>query len=240
MKKFFTIVFIAISAVNFAQKSKKNTITDSGNVQIETRTLETYTKINNYSNFDVILTQGTVGEIRIETSDNILEYVITSVEKGELTIKLDAKNDYVLNHKSVIYVPVNQSLTKISQSGAAEVEFDHLLEVNELTCELKGSGELKINVKANKLLLDVNGTGEVETKGNVTQLEIKTTGSAEVEAEQLMARKGNITLKGTGNIAVYVYDKIAAKISGSGKITVKGNTKNRDVRVSGSGEVIFK
>ncbi|RIY36989.1 DUF2807 domain-containing protein [Capnocytophaga canis] len=239
MKNIFAFLFIAFSATSYGQFFLKETIKDNGNVKVENRTTEAYTKVSNIGNLYVVLTEGKVGSIRVEASDNILQYILTKVENGELSIRLDPKNNYTLKHKVVVYVPVDQSLQKILQKGSGDVELKDLLKVEQLSCELAGSGDLKINVKAKQLSLSVVGSGDLEAKGSVTELQAELTGSGDLDAEKLTAMNAKVTVNGSGDITTFVTENVEARVSGSGDIAIKGNPKKRDSKVMGSGDIRF-
>ena len=240
MKQLFTLLFIAISAINYGQIFGKKNIKDNGNIQTENRKVEAYTQVTNIGSLDVTLIEGTMNNVRIEASDNILKHILTDVENNELIIKLDPKYNYTLKHKVVVYVSVNQDLQKILQSGSGDIELKHQLEVDKLECEVIGSGDIKLNVKTNQLVLKVIGSGDIEAKGVVIQLQTEVIGSGDVEAEKLIATNAKAIVKGSGDAIIFVTENVEAMVSGSGDITIKGNPKMRDTKVLGSGDIWFR
>ncbi|WP_264846232.1 head GIN domain-containing protein [Capnocytophaga catalasegens] len=237
MRQLFTFLFIAISTVSCGQVFSKK---DNGNIQTENRKVEAYTQVANIGSLDVILTEGTMGEIRVEASDNILEYILTTVQNGELTIKLDPKYNYALKHKAMVYVPINSDLRKILQSGSGDIEMKHQLEVDKLECELVGSGDVKINVKANQLSLKIVGSGDIETKGSAIQLQTEVIGAGDVMAKKLIATNAKAIVNGSGDTVIFVTEKVEASILGAGDIIISGNPKTRDTKVLGVGDIRYK
>ncbi|MDO4728700.1 MAG: head GIN domain-containing protein [Bacteroidota bacterium] len=240
MKKIVVFLFVLISTVGFSQKNKKETITDNGNIQLQDRKVGTYTKINSTGSLDIILIEGQVGDVQVKASDNILDCILTTVQKGELTVTLDSKYNYTFRNEVVVYVPVDKNLNKISLLGAGNLTCDFKLEVSDLSCELKGAGNLKMDLKADKLTLESKGASDVDIRGHVTNLDVEILGAGSVNASNLKARKAKIVARGSSDASFYVYDKITAKMNGAGVMTIFGNPKNRDVVVSEASEVVFK
>ncbi|WP_454996927.1 GIN domain-containing protein, partial [Capnocytophaga leadbetteri] len=70
-----------------------------GNKKIvsQERTTPSYSQIKVLGNADIVLTEGNVGQIVVETSENVLPYIATEVKGETLVVKL--------KHYGVSYVP---------------------------------------------------------------------------------------------------------------------------------------
>ena len=78
-----------------------------GNKKIvsQERTTPSYSQIKVLGNADIVLTKGNVGQIVVETSENVLPYIATEVKGEVLVIKL---KHYGVNYvpKLKVYVPI--------------------------------------------------------------------------------------------------------------------------------------
>ena len=94
------------------------------------RNLPTYSQINLECGADIILTKGQVGNITLKASQNIEPYVITEVANGVLTIKLSPDFSFQFTRKLELYIPVDESLSKISVSGSGDISYLEQLHVD--------------------------------------------------------------------------------------------------------------
>ena len=173
-----------------------------GNKKIvfQERTVSAYSQIKILGNADIVLTDGSIGQIKVETSENVLSYVTTEVKGGILVIKL---KHYGVNYvpKLKVYVPIDEKFNKITIVGKAEVisKEDFSLQLPSLEVVLKGNGNFKGKaLSARKAILSIAGAGNIEA--SVTE---------EVQAK--IMGYGHITIFGNPS-------KKDTDIKGSGKI----------------------
>lgn len=173
-----------------------------GNKKIvfQERTVSAYSQIKILGNADIVLTDGNIGQIRVETSENVLSYVTTEVKGDILVIKL---KHYGVNYvpKLKVYVPIDEKFNKITIVGKAEVisKEDFSLQLPSLEVVLKGNGNFKGKaLSARKAILSIAGAGNIEA--SVTE---------EVQAK--IMGYGHITIFGNPS-------KKDTDIKGSGKI----------------------
>ncbi|WP_314810766.1 GIN domain-containing protein [Capnocytophaga granulosa] len=173
-----------------------------GNKKIvfQERTVSAYSQIKILGNADIVLTEGNIGQIKVETSENVLSYVTTEVKGDILVIKL---KHYGVNYvpKLKVYVPIDEKFNKITIVGKAEVisKEDFSLQLPSLEVVLKGNGNFKGKAQsARKAILSIAGAGNIEA--SVTE---------EVQAK--IMGYGHITIFGNPS-------KKDTDIKGSGKI----------------------
>ena len=173
-----------------------------GNKKIvsQERTIPIYSQIKVLGNADIVLTEGNVGQIVVETSENVLPYIATEVKGEVLVIKL---KHYGVNYvpKLKVYVPIDEKFNKITIVGKGEVisKENFSLQLPSLEVVLKGNGYFKGKaLSAHKATLSIAGAGNIEA--SVTE---------EVQAK----------IMGYGHIIIFGNpSKKDTDIKGSGKI----------------------
>ena len=121
------------------------------------RNLPSYSQINLECGADIILTKGQVGNITLKASQNIEPYVITEVTNGVLTIKLSPNFSFQFTRKLELYIPVDESLSKIYVSGSGDISSREQLHVKNLTCKVVGSGDIDLSLQADSLSVSIKG-----------------------------------------------------------------------------------
>ena len=194
-----------------------------GNKKIvfQERTVSAYSQIEILGYADVVLTEGEVGQIKVETSENVLPYVITEVKGETLVVKLKHYGfSYVPKLK--VYVPIDEKFNKITIAGKGDVTLGEHFSIELQTLEVT-----------------IKGQGNVQLQGKTEVLKVSVLGSGNFQGKELLTRKGTLSISGTGNIEASVSEEVQAKITGYGHIIIFGNPSKKDTDIKGSGKIQF-
>ena len=169
-------------------------------IVFQERIIPTYSQIELLGNADIVLTEGNVGQIVVETSENVLPYIATEVKEGTLVIKL---KHYGVNYvpKLRIHIPIDENFQKIAivGKGIVTTHKNFSLQLHSLEVVLKGDGNfLGKELSTRKAILFIAGAGNIEA--SVTE---------DVQAK----------IMGYGNISIFGNPpQRDTNIKGSGKI----------------------
>ena len=194
-----------------------------GNKKIvfQERTIPIYSQIKVLGNADIVLTKGEVGQIKVETSENVLPYIATEVKGEVLVIKL---KHYGVNYvpKLKVYIPIDEKFNKITIAGKGDVTLGEHFSIDLQTLEVI----IKIQ-------------GNVQLQGKTEVLKVSVLGSGNFQGKELHTHKGTFSISATGNIEATVSEEVQAKIMGYGHITIFGNPSKKDTDIKGSGKIQF-
>lgn len=194
-----------------------------GNKKIvfQERTTPAYSQIKVMGNADVILTEGKVGQITVETSENVLSYVQTEVVEGVLVIKL---KHYGVNYvpKLRVHIPVDKTFDKITIAGKGDI-----------------SSDKNFSLQLHSLEIAIKGDGNIQLQGKTDELKVAVLGSGNFKGKELHTHKGILSISGSGNIEATVSEEVQAKITGHGHISIFGNPQKKDSDIKGSGNIQF-
>ncbi|MBQ3733940.1 MAG: DUF2807 domain-containing protein [Bacteroidales bacterium] len=103
MKKSILIIAILLTTSTLVAQ---NTITGSGKVIAQHRELEAFTSVNSPSTVDVTIIKNEKSCAEVTADNNLMEFVLTEVENGVLTISMKRGFSYNSPHITVtIYTP---------------------------------------------------------------------------------------------------------------------------------------
>lgn len=236
MKKSLQLIIVAtlfITAMGHAQWKK---IKGNGKIISEKRTTADYDEVNVSGFFDVKLVSGKEGAIIIKGEENILPHVKVEVKDNVLHI-YTAKNVNISTKENLVLTVPFEQISAVSLSGSGDVESKNTIVATNFKARLSGSGDLTLDVKATDFEANLNGSGDVVLTGSTNNFTSKISGSGDVDAVNLIAKKANLNISGSGDMKVNCSDNLYARVSGSGDITYKGNPQSKDTKVSGSGEI---
>ncbi|MBT8322630.1 MAG: DUF2807 domain-containing protein [Eudoraea sp.] len=238
MKNIALLLTIALFTVNCTAQWGKR-IKGNGKVVTEERSVGDYEEIAVAGWFDVDLVKGREGEISLKGEENLLEYIITEVKNGKLTIKV--KKGYNLqssNWKEGILVTVPfERISAVSLSGSGDIVGKDVLEADDFSASMSGSGDIELAVEANALKTVISGSGDIVLSGNARDFDVAVSGSGDVNAFDLMADHVTANVSGSADIKVTANESLTARVSGSGDIRYKGNPEKVDSKASGSGDI---
>lgn len=216
--------------------SKK--VKGNGNITTENRSTSNYDEIQCAGSLDYVLVKGTEGEITLEGESNLLEYVVTEVRGNKLVIKTENGVSLKPSRNKTIKITIPfRDLTDISLSGSGDLWTEDVLNMNELSTSITGSGDVVLEVNTSSIEGSVTGSGDLTLKGSTEYLSAKVTGSGDFHGFDLKSKNTDVSVTGSGDAKVVSTVNLKARVSGSGDIRYKGNPEKEDTKVSGSGSI---
>ena len=148
------------------------------------------------------------------------------------SVKIDGSGDSAVNGFSGERIDVRMQ-------GSGSLRFNGRF--RRVDAALSGSGELDLNAGSGIERFDavLTGSGHMTIVGGARELHANASGSGELDARHLRADKVEVSQTGSGHSTVHARSSVAASISGSGDVEVRGNPAERSVSRAGSGSVTF-
>ncbi len=170
------------------------------------------------------------------------EEVLITIQTPALSrIALSGSGDIVLQDE----VFVNSIEFVLNGSGNIRTTPNFPIIATNCTIKLKGSGNVELDIqRANQVNAAIDGSGNITLRGTASSHSLNISGSGTIKAFSLSVLKSISEIIGSGTIEMNVLDVINtpsqatlnARISGSGKILVKGNAVIES-DISGSGTI---
>jgi hypothetical protein len=215
-----------------------NVIRGSGNIRTESRPVGNFTTVNFTGFGELTLVQGEAEGLTIETDDNLLPYIKTTVSGGTLTIGFDDDTwiPLIRPRDSIRYQLTVTTLTALDLSGAGTVEAAQLT-ADRLTLTESGAGQINIaDLTASEVAITMSGAGTVDLAGRTMHQTVEMSGLGNYQAADLASETAKVTLSGAGNATIWVSEQLDTEISGAGTINYYGAPQLRS-ETSGIGKV---
>ncbi|MBD2767193.1 DUF2807 domain-containing protein [Hymenobacter sp. BT664] len=208
----------------------------TGPTQSETRTLNSFSRLDLKIDAELLLTQGSPQQVRIEAQRNILDVLETELNNDQLQIEYGRYN--VRGHDPIrIHITV-PNLTELEVSGSGKASTTAPWTATNFRLGVSGSGEANCNfAQVDALRTSVTGSGEVKLSGNAPSHNVNISGSGRVSAYDLTALDTYVSISGSGRSYVRTARTLNVDITGSGSVYYKGNPTISS-RVTGSGRVL--
>ena len=192
-----------------------DTITGSGKLVTETRTVSEFTSVSSEGVFEINITESDTQSVEVTADENIIHNVMTSVSGQELRLYLKGDSYENITLQSNIEVV---GLNGISNSGVGNIN----------ATGVKNEGEFRVYN---------SGTAYISIKGESTDLNILNEGTGDFKGFDFEVSSCEIENVGTGDIEVNCSESLDVTITGSGDVYYKGHP-TINVEISGSGKVV--
>lgn len=235
MKTYFNIILLTIAAFllmqcEFLEDFEKG----NGEIVIEKRSVGDFDGLRIAGNFEVILEESEQPTVRINTDENLLDFIDTEVRAGILNVTQEKK----LISKSKIRIIVNyQELKEIRAMGAALIKNEDYLSSEDLEIVMEGAGAVDLKIISEKLKVELSGAGVISLAGEVHEQELNLMGAGKLEAFDLDSKECDVSVGGLGGAEIYVTEKLNATIEGVGSIKYDGQPEDINTEIKGLGRI---
>jgi hypothetical protein len=208
-------------------------IDGSNKITNQSRKLAPYHRIKINLPAEITCDRSSTNEITIETDDNLLPHIKTTVKDGELLIEND--ESFNNSHKMKIQAKA-ANIDAFDASGAVKAVINNPANTN-FALEAAGASRVSINnLSGGKFGINATGAANIMASGNVDTLSADLRGAGSIKATSLAAKSASVTIGGTGNAEVNAINNLNVSISGVGSVKYKGNPKVTQ-QVNGLGTV---
>lgn len=230
---FFILFSVLLVSCRFTNGKR---IHGNGNIKTETRTTGTFSNVHVTSNINVYVKQDSVIAVRIETDENLLEYIHIKVDGS--TLEIEEEDGYNLRSKKGIKVYVSGPLFKqFKASGACNIFSENQIKSNDpIVIKLSGACDVNMDIDAPEIGVNLSGAGTIALRGQTKDLKIDGSGATKIKCFDLATENTDIEMSGAGNAEVFASVKLNVKVSGAADVKYKGNAEVNQ-KVSGAGSV---
>ncbi|OIP04441.1 MAG: hypothetical protein AUJ97_02720 [Bacteroidetes bacterium CG2_30_32_10] len=211
----------------FAQK-------DKGNVITQERKLADFNAIELGNALNVILSQGEVQSIKVETNEGLQEFIKTEVDNGVL--KITQSNKMKNPTKLIVYVTV-KNINKITLTGASELKSETPIKSDKLELNSSGASEITLDLAVNELESNFSGASDITLNGTATTHNILISGASDLKAGGLVTQETTLNASVASDIEVNVKEKLTGDVSGASSLKYKEEPKEKHINTSGASEI---
>jgi acetamidase/formamidase len=237
MKKILLVLVIISTAAASCRYMWGKRVKGNGNIQTAAHSVSDFKNVMASGAIDVYVTQGAVQPVKIETDENLLQYVEV-IQEGD-RIEIRSRPGFNLRPTNGIKAYLTAAVyNKIDVSGACNITGQNKINNTEpLRLEVSGAGDINMELNAPAVTAEVSGAGSVNLKGETKDFKLQLTGAGKGHCFELLSENTKVDIAGAGDAEVYASVKLDAQVSGAGDVKYKGAATNVNQHVSGAGSV---
>lgn len=235
MNRFLVIALCSLVIFSSCDFIHGKRVRGSGNVIMQSRNVSDFTGVSISGAMHLYLKQETSSSVKIETDDNLQQYIMITVENGVLRIRPQQNINLVETGKIKVFVsaPVFRSM---EATGACNIFSENMLSSGEaIDIDLTGASDARVELKSPKVSADLTGASSLSLKGEAKEFSIDGSGSSNVRCFDLLTEETRIDMSGACDAEVFASVKLDVKASGASDVKYKGNAAvSQDVSGAGS------
>jgi hypothetical protein len=236
MKKLFLLALAAIIVFFSCRDVFGKRIRGNGQLKTQERATIDFSMVDVSGAMDLYLSHGPAHAVKVETDENLLEFIETIFKDNTLIIR--PEKGFNLKPRNTIKVYVTSPVfTRLEASGACDIYSENkILSDSEINIDMSGSCKADVELNAPKVSADVSGACQLLLRGETKDFSVDGTGSTKIHAMELMAENVDIEIAGAGSAEVFASVSLNVNISGAASVKYKGNPQVNQ-KVSGAGSV---
>ena len=236
MKQILLVLVVASISLPSCWDAFGKRVRGNGNTTTEDRSINDFSAISSYGPYNVYLTQDSSYKVTLEAEDNLLQYIETHVENGELKIR--TRDGFHLSPRKTIHIKVSgPSFSSIKTVGSGDIITESQINnTSAISLEATGSGNINAKLNSPEVKAEITGSGNVSLEGETKNFEGEILGSGNIKAYDLKSESVKVEIMGSGNAEVFAAVKLNVEVSGSGDVKYKGGGQVSS-SIHGSGSV---
>jgi Putative auto-transporter adhesin, head GIN domain len=238
IKFIITLTTIVVSLFFTSCKSNidfDNAIDGNGNVKTETRTInQPFTKISVSRGIEVVLEQNETVFVEVETDENLLKHITTTVENGTLIVTSDENIDESEARLVRIKMPTIESLETTSGSS---LKTKNTIRGINLSAKSSSGSELTATVEYEKVHAESTSGSDLTLTGKALKLESASSSGSQINADKLLVNEVNAQATSGSSTDVHALVKIDGKASSGASVNFDGKPKTVKKEESSGGSV---
>jgi len=235
------IILLLFSAIFFTSSCGKNgCLKNAGAVKSAVRQLAAFNEIILYDKIDVVLTQDSVQQVKIESGENMIPNIETTVLDNVLTVRDNSSCKWVrdMNEKITVYISL-PGLHQIKYHGAGNIISTNTIKADEFTIDSpEGLGviNLKLESRQTNILIRMNAA-DIILSGKSDRTSVYCAVSGSVNLRDFVSDYVTIDHRSVRDSWVNAVTTLDARILYKGNLYYKGNPPWIDSVYNSSGRM---
>ncbi|TAI49165.1 GIN domain-containing protein [Flagellimonas allohymeniacidonis] len=163
---FFSLAF-QLTVHSYIKEDKANKVPEV--FRSEERKTDSFGSIKTGERLRILLFQDSIQSVTVKANNSIIDSVQTSVDDGELLIKMSKD----IRKKDSIVVEIScPEISALRLSGKSYVESNGILSGEQLRLELDGSSSVNLELNYKTVLYNNTSDGDIEIQGDIKNIQI--------------------------------------------------------------------
>ena len=247
------LIFFFLSTIIFFScntESVSDCLQNAGDIVRKEIVVSDFTKITVFEKIQLILKEGPVTRVEVETGEFLMNEVSAMVEEGRLILKNENGCNLFRKYAITIVYVTAPNIEEIRSSTGLPIQGDGVLTYSNITLLSESfineetettDGEFDLQLDSQKINIVVNGIAYFKIRGKTENLNITiASGDSRVEAENLVAEHISLNHRGSNDLLIDPQQSLKGVIRGTGDVISFNRPAEVSVQELFNGRLIFK
>lgn len=210
-------------------------IDGNGRVVTQQRNVGRFNSIDVSGALDVRVRQDATAAVRVETDENLQEFVETFLDGNTLVVRNKQGYNLDPSNNTIVYVSAPE-FRDLEVSGASKLIGENTITSNDMGLRASGASEITMDVKTQKLETEATGASSIQLRGSAERFSSEASGSSHLRCLDLQTSEATLDLSGACNAEVTAEKQLNIEASGASDVKYRGNA-NINQKSSGASSV---
>lgn len=245
------IVLLFVLSLNSSCNSENapDCFQDTGEIIREEVAVGIFNKITVFENVTLVIKQGAVQKVEIETGENLRNEVAAIVEDGRLLVTDTNDCNYVREYGTTIVYVTTPNLIEIRSSTGFPITSDGVLAFDSLSLLSESftnpdaattDGAFDLQLEVSRVGITTNGIAFFKLSGRTDNFNVNiAAGDSRIEAQELIATQVDLNHRGSNDILINPQEQLIGTIRGTGDVQSYNRPAVVAVETLYNGRLIF-
>lgn len=222
----------------------------TGELVREELSLPEFDKITVYENISVVLIQGAVQKVELETGTNLRPEVTAKVVAGRLEVRDENNCNLFREYGTTTFFITTPNLTEIRSSTGFPIRSEGTLQFDKVILQSESfsspetettDGSFDLELDAQSVSVVANGIAFFRLRGTTDNLQLTIgAGDSRIEANLLLANNVSVSHRGSNDMLVYPMQSLKGVIRGTGDVVSFSRPDSVEIELLYKGRLLFK
>lgn len=244
MKKIVALIFVSILLVSCG--ISEDCFKNKGTIKTKSIDVEGFTKIRIHSGIALIIKQGDLVEVKVESGENIIDNIVVSKENDLLILKNMSTCNWTRDYEAAkVYVTApniveihSKTEQKISSNGVLTYPVLRLFSID--ADGESGTGDFYFSIQNSQTVIESNHISNFYISGHSDEMLLNFYfGNGKFYGENFAVQNIKVIQRGSNDMIVKPIDSISGTIYSTGNVILKNNPPVIDMHQLFSGQLIL-
>jgi hypothetical protein len=244
MKKIILLVGLIFISISCSKPGE--CIESTGSIITKEFIVSDFDKIIVYQGISLVITEGLVYKVEVQTGENLMPNIQVSVVDGLLKLKDNTTCNWVRDYGNTVIYVTAPNITELHSKTERTIASNGVLTypiLRLISMDLSdgaGTGDFNIQVNNSQTVIENNNVSRYYISGQTNNLSVNFyDGNGRFTGDNLNARKIVVFHRGSNDMIVKPIESITGKMVSTGNVILKNNPPIVDVQQLYHGRVIY-
>ena len=249
MRKIVYMLF-AVVLVSCNGENAPDCFQNAGDIIERDFEIEAFTKVTVFSRVELIITDGPLPSVTVQTGEYLLNDIEVRVIDGHLELYNNNGCNFTRDYGITKVFVTSPNLTEIRNASGLTVRSEGVLNYDSLRLvsedfnqegEVNTNGNFDLEVDCDVLRVEVNNLSTTFINGEVNSLKVKYySGDARFEGRHLIAQDVDIFQRSSNDMIINAQQSLTGEIRSTGNVIVVNTPPIVEVEQFYTGQIIFE